>query len=111
MSCRSTAVGVIFDVTRGRRAAQFSVDPAEAAWRAPGTDTLAGSDPETNAGIIRAIFEGHDRGPAADVVALNAGAALVVAGRAAYAPRGRGAARKATIDSGRAAENLERLRA
>ena len=55
--------GVIFDVTRTACAAE--VDPADAGLARAGTDTLAGSDPETNAGIIRAIFEGHDRGPAA----------------------------------------------
>ncbi len=100
--------GVIFDVTADG-VTKVSVDPADAGLDRAGTDTLAGSDPETNAGIIRAIFEGHDRGPAADVVALNAGAALVVAGRARNLREGVDLA-KSTIDSGRAAENLERLR-
>ena len=49
-------------------------------------------------------------GPAADVVALNAGAALVVAGRAESLADGVALARE-TITSGRTAALLERLRA
>jgi anthranilate phosphoribosyltransferase len=101
--------GVIFDVTPDG-VSRGSADPQEVGLARAGTDALAGSDPDTNAGIIRAIFERHDRGPAADVVALNAGAALVVAGRAATLGNGVAIARD-TIESGRAAENLERLRA
>jgi anthranilate phosphoribosyltransferase len=100
--------GVIFDVT-AEGVSRTTVDPADVGLPRAGTDTLAGSDPETNAGIIRAVFEGHDRGPAADVIALNAGAALVVAGKADSLRDGAEIARE-TISSGRAAENLERLR-
>ena len=40
---------------------------------------LAGGDPVTNAGIVREILSGQDRGARRDIVLLNAAAALVVA--------------------------------
>jgi anthranilate phosphoribosyltransferase len=42
---------------------------------------LRGADRDTNAGIARRLLRGEDRGPRRDAVLLNAGAALVVAGR------------------------------
>jgi anthranilate phosphoribosyltransferase len=44
-------------------------------------EELQGGDPETNAAIIRSIFEG-ERGPKRDVVVANAAAALLLIGRA-----------------------------
>jgi anthranilate phosphoribosyltransferase len=55
------------------------------------------------------VLRGAD-GPRRDVVLLNAGAALQVAGRSATLAEGVSLA-AATIDSGAAAERLERLRA
>ena len=70
----------------------YDVSPAGIAWRQVGhedhglaqapTDALRGGSPDANAALIRAILEGREHGPAHDVVALNAGASLVVAGRA-----------------------------
>jgi len=42
-------------------------------------EELAGGDPATNAGIVRDILAGKDRGARRDIVLLNAAAALVVA--------------------------------
>jgi anthranilate phosphoribosyltransferase len=99
--------GVIYDV-RPDRVERLSVDPDEAGVRRAPTTALGGGDPETNAGIINAVFDGVE-GPAAEVVILNAGAALMVAGRAATLREGVALARDA-IASGAAGERLELLR-
>lgn len=68
--------------------------------RAP-ADALRGGDATTNRSIAERVLGGK-RGPARDVVLLNAGAALFVAGHASSVGDGVGAAAEA-IDSGRAA--------
>ena len=73
------------------------------------TEALVGGDGEANAVRIVAILEGAEPGAAHDVVVLNAGAALVVAGRADDLRAGIELA-AATIASGAAREQLERLR-
>lgn len=45
-------------------------------------DELLGGTPEQNARTLRAILEGHEDGPKRDAAVLNAGFALVAAGRA-----------------------------
>jgi anthranilate phosphoribosyltransferase len=60
----------------------------------------------TNAGIARSVLAG-EHGPPRDVVVLNAGAALEVAGRATSVEDGMAAAAE-SIDSGAAARALER---
>lgn len=101
--------GVIYDVSPDG-VKRMSVDAAAAGVGRADSSTLSGGSPDENAAIIRAVFEGRRTGPAADVIALNAGAALVVAGRADDLPQGVAMAR-ATITSGAAAALLERLRA
>ena len=70
-------------------------------------DEVAGGDAAANARIARAILAGEP-GARADIVALNAGAALYVAGAAASVRDGVAMARQA-IASGRAAAKLEEL--
>jgi anthranilate phosphoribosyltransferase len=72
-------------------------------------EDLLGGEPEHNAGLMRAVLAGEP-GPLADVVALNAGAALYVAGAAADIRAGLEQARAALADGGAAAK-LEALRA
>jgi anthranilate phosphoribosyltransferase len=69
--------------------------------RAP-LDALAGGDAQLNAAITISVL-GGEPGPARDVVLLNAGAALFVAGRAADVAEGVTLA-AAAIDTGRAAD-------
>jgi len=45
-------------------------------------EALKGGTPEENAQVIRRILAGEEKGPKADAVALNAGAAIYAAGRA-----------------------------
>ncbi len=100
--------GVILEVSPGgvQRRAVVATDYGLAH---ADTDALVGGDGEANAGRIVAILEGAEPGAAHDVVVLNAGAALVVAGRADDLRAGIELA-AATIASGAAREQLERLR-
>ncbi|MDQ3231022.1 MAG: anthranilate phosphoribosyltransferase [Pseudobdellovibrionaceae bacterium] len=76
--------------------------------RAP-LETLKGGDKEANARIVEAVLRG-ERSPRRDIVVMNAGAALVISGRA-HSWRD-GAEQIATvIDSGRAYQTLEKIRA
>jgi anthranilate phosphoribosyltransferase len=72
------------------------------------TGDLSGGDPATNAGLVEAVFAGES-GPRRDVVLLNAGAALLVAGRVGQLEEGIEQAAD-TIDSGAASRLLEALR-
>jgi anthranilate phosphoribosyltransferase len=68
---------------------------------------LAGGLPAHNAGVTRRIFAGES-GPARDLAALNAGAAIYVAGRSDTLEAGVRLAEE-TLDSGRATEALDTL--
>jgi len=68
---------------------------------------IAGGTPAENASTVRAVLSG-DAGPARDVVALNAGAAILAGGGAHDLAAGVERAREA-IDSGAALGVLERL--
>jgi len=69
---------------------------------------LRGGDREVNAGIIRRILRGEERGPKRDAVLLNAAAALFVAGRTKSLLAGWEWAVE-TIESGKAAGKLTEL--
>jgi anthranilate phosphoribosyltransferase len=66
-------------------------------------DAIAGGDPATNATILRALLGGADH-PARPAVLMNAGAALVVAGRASGFAEG--AKRAAELIDGGAVQRL-----
>jgi anthranilate phosphoribosyltransferase len=86
----------VYEVT----VADFGIEPAT-------VDDLAGGDAAHNAAAIRAIFAAEG-GPQADVVALNAAAAIYVAGAADDLRSGLSMARQA-IDGGAAARCLDAL--
>ena len=69
---------------------------------------LAGGDRETNAGIVRRLLGGEERGPKRDAVLLNAAAALFVAGKARSLTEGWELAAH-LVDSGEAAKKLKTL--
>jgi anthranilate phosphoribosyltransferase len=73
-------------------------------------EALRGGSAAENAAIVRDVLAGHRRDAARDLVAINAAASLHVAGMAAGLREAVAMARQA-IDSGAAAEKLERLRA
>src|SRR4029434_1416589 len=69
---------------------------------------LLGSDRAANAEIVRRILHGDERGPKRDAVLLNAGAALLVAGRVRSISEGWELAAQ-TIDGGQAQAKLRDL--
>ncbi|HTS17969.1 MAG TPA: anthranilate phosphoribosyltransferase [Verrucomicrobiae bacterium] len=71
-------------------------------------EELVGGDAVTNAGIVRDVLGGKDRGARRDIVLLNAAAALVVAEKATDFA-GAWALAAELIDSGAARERLERF--
>jgi anthranilate phosphoribosyltransferase len=85
----------------------FEVTPEDAGLpRAAGAD-LKGGDAQANAVSLRGVLEGKP-GAFRDVALLNAGAALVVAGKAATLKEGVALGAK-SLDSGAAVEKLKRL--
>ncbi|MFI5254855.1 MAG: anthranilate phosphoribosyltransferase, partial [Candidatus Limnocylindrales bacterium] len=100
--------GVIYDVSPGR-VIRSGIAPTDVGLPPAGREALAGGSPVENAAIVEAVLRG-DGGPRRDVVLLNAGAALQVAGRTSNLGEGVDLA-AATIDAGAAAGLLERLRA
>jgi anthranilate phosphoribosyltransferase len=85
----------------------FYVHPSDVGLAKAMPQALRGASAEDNARIIRAVLDG-EAGAARDVVLLNAGAALFVAGRATSLREAIGLA-AASIDDGRAARTLAAL--
>ncbi len=88
---------------------RFVVAPEEVGVAVGDAEALAGGDPQRNAELAQEVFDGA-QGPVTEIVALNAGAALVVAGVADDLTAGVLAARRA-IDSGAATGALDAVRA
>jgi anthranilate phosphoribosyltransferase len=85
----------------------FYLHPAEVGLPKAALAALAGGDAAANAAIARRVLAG-ERGAARDIVLLNAGAALFVAGRAPHLLDGIRLA-AAAIDSGAAQRTLDAL--
>ena len=85
----------------------FTVTPAEAGLRTWPVEEIKGADAAHNAEALKAVLTGNG-GAYRDTVLLNAGAALVVAGRAADLKQGAAMAAE-SIDKGNAADRLARL--
>ena len=56
------------------------LNPADFGIPEPSIDELRTGDAITNAGIVRDVLAGKDKGPRKDIVVLNAAAAIIVAG-------------------------------
>jgi anthranilate phosphoribosyltransferase len=85
----------------------FYLHPADVGLPKASLSALKGGDAQENARIIRRILDGEP-GPPRDVVLLNAGAGLLIAGRVSSVQEGIARAAHA-IDSGDAAKTLGRL--
>jgi anthranilate phosphoribosyltransferase len=103
--CGATTVATV----RGGEVTLSEVDAREVGIELCALSDLAGGDPQRNAEITLAVLSG-ETGPAADATALNAAAALVVAGRAADLGEGVEQAREA-LRSGAAMATVLALRA
>lgn len=91
------------------RITTFRVAPGNAGLPEARPEDLIGGEPMENAAHLRAVFQGN-RGPLRDIVLLNSGAALMVAGKAASLRDGVALAAH-SIDSGAANRVLEALAA
>jgi anthranilate phosphoribosyltransferase len=85
----------------------FYLHPSDVGLPKAPVGALKGGDAHENARIIERVLNG-ERGPARDVVLLNAGAALFVAGAAASVDEGLVKASRA-IDRGDAKQTLQRM--
>ncbi len=86
---------------------EWFVEPGQFGLGEASIEEIAGGEPKENAAVTRSVLEGTE-GPARDVVALNAGAAIYVGGQADDLGTGVERAREA-IDSGAAPRLLEQL--
>jgi anthranilate phosphoribosyltransferase len=85
----------------------FEINPEDVGFERVKPEALRGGDARTNAAALKDVLEG-EKGPLRDVAALNAAAALVVAGRASDLQAAVALANK-SIDSGEAGRRLNRL--
>ncbi len=100
----STTVGEV----RDGEVRTFTLEPERFGIRRVRVEDLAGGMPDENAALMHRVF-GGEKGPLSDVTALNAGAAIYVAGLAPTLEEGYEAAR-ASLASGAAARKLEELK-
>jgi anthranilate phosphoribosyltransferase len=101
----TTGASMVLDVREGE-VRESRLDPTVYGIERSTADELRGGDPVEAARVARAVLDGEP-GPRRDVVLLNAGAALEVAG--AVADLGAGVAMAAaSIDDGKASATLER---
>jgi anthranilate phosphoribosyltransferase len=96
----------VIELVDGRTDERF-VTPEDLGIHRSDRDAIAGGSPEENAAVVRSVLAGEE-GPARDVVAINAGAAILVAGGAEDLGSAVDRAREA-IDSGAAQGVLEAL--
>ena len=85
----------------------FHIHPSDFGLPKASPADLKGGDAARNAEVVTSVLAGQ-RGPARDIVILNAGAALLVAGTSASVTDGIARAASA-IDSGAAAATLEAM--
>ena len=86
----------------------YQLDPKALGFDSASIADLYGGDPEYNAEILRSVLDGTQRGAKRDVVLLNAGAALYVAGKADSIGNGISLAAE-VIDDGAAVAKLDAL--
>jgi anthranilate phosphoribosyltransferase len=102
----TTGPSFVAELKNGK-VATFEVRPEDAGLARARPGDLKGGDPETNAKAIRDLLGGA-KGPYRDIALLNAGAALVVAGKAGDLKAGAELAARA-IDEGKAKAALDRM--
>jgi anthranilate phosphoribosyltransferase len=91
----------------GGRVRTYDFDPLEFIEAYAKPSDLAGGDPAMNAAITRSVLAGQ-KGPARDIVCLNAAAAIVAGGKAVDMKEGWKLANEA-VETGKAAQVLDGL--
>lgn len=84
---------------------EYEISPADFGASPSGPEDIAGGSAQQNARIMLSVLGGEDS-PRSDIVAMNAGAALLVAGEASSLKDGFSLSKKAMAD-GRALRKLE----
>jgi anthranilate phosphoribosyltransferase len=102
-----TSITKVVELKDGK-IASYQIDPKDFAISSPKMAELVGSNAEYNAGLIKDVLKGAKKGPARDMVLLNAAAAIMVADLADDLQQGFKKAAEA-IDSGAAVECLEKF--
>jgi anthranilate phosphoribosyltransferase len=102
------APSTVYEVRDGAVSGSWQVKPEELGIIADDPGRLRGGDVSHNAQRLQEILGGDERSAATEAVALNAGAALYVAGRVTELSEGLAQARE-IIHSGAAAERLQTL--
>ena len=88
---------------------EYTITPEDTGLETHPIEAVSGGTPEENAQDLQGVVDGSVTGAKRDIVLANAGAAVYVAGEADSLEAGVAAAAEA-IDSGAAAEKLDRLR-
>jgi anthranilate phosphoribosyltransferase len=96
----------VIEVRDGEVAGEWRIDPPQLGVSAVRPESLRGGTVEDNAGRLEAVMAGDESSAAAEAVALNAAAALYVAGRVTGLAEGLQQARESLAAGG----GLERLR-
>ena len=94
---------------KGGRTEEWFVAPADVGLEEAALASIAGGSPAENARVVEAVLDGDEKGPARDVILLNAGAAILAGGAHDDLRQAVEDAREA-ISSGAAADVLRRLR-
>lgn len=103
----STGAKVRVSDARDGKVESFDLDPKDLGFKESTASALSGGSAEENADTVREILEGSLKGPARDVVVLNAAAALHVAGEGGLMEMVKKA--EESLESGAALEKLSRL--
>ncbi len=76
--CSLSAPTRVCEVRHGEELREYTITPEQVGLsRASDRQALQGGDPAYNANLLRDLLDGNANGPAADMLCLNAGAALL----------------------------------
>jgi len=84
----------------------FTIQPEDFGIKRASLEDIKGGETQLNAQILRAVLAGEEKGPKRDILLINAGAALYVAGKADSLREGMAKAAQ-VIDNGKAVDKLE----
>lgn len=107
--CSLAAPTYVCEVRQGAELRTYSITPEQAGLtRISSTQAIEGGDPAYNASLLRRLLTEQTRGPAADMLCLNAGAALYANEQVSSLLDGVKLAR-ATLQAGKAAHKLDEV--
>jgi anthranilate phosphoribosyltransferase len=99
---------LVFEVRDGQEPRRLEIAAGELGLAAAPKEAVLGGDVAANVATVRAILAGDEQGPKRDIVLLNSAAALLAADQAADLREGLDLAR-ASLDSGKARERMDRM--